>query len=307
MVHHESPLRSDPIHASVPANILIAGEYAILEEGGLGLAVAVEARADGWATHAQTTQIKGTSPAGTFAYPGDPFLERVVRHLQSTGTPAAHDVRVDTSAFFSQDGSKRGFGSSAATTVLITALLGGGSPESIAALATEAHRAGQDGRGSGYDVWASAMGGTTLFHGGAHPFADSIALDWLGAIVLFQGAAPVRTPGAVGRYNEWKRADPEAARGFLNESNAAVEGLVRATTIDAALSAFAECRRIGIKLGQSIGVPAEIEIPEPAQPSLLAPAAFKAVGAGNELGVGLAAMGATESVFVVSEEGLRWE
>jgi mevalonate kinase len=32
------------MRASVPANLLLLGEYAVLEEGGLGLAVAVDPR-----------------------------------------------------------------------------------------------------------------------------------------------------------------------------------------------------------------------------------------------------------------------
>ncbi len=314
-------------HARVPANVLIAGEYAVLEEGGLGLAVAVDVMAKAASEESDSLSISGVTPAGEFAFPGDPFLEGAVAALTRELGPITRRIRIDTNAFFTAQGDKRGFGSSAATTVLLTGLWTGGpdgegtdhnrgagetdgdslpvGSAEVARVATIAHRAGQHGRGSGYDIWASALGGVILFRGGARPSAARLGLDWLDHILLFPGPKPVRTPGAVARYTEWKDHNRSAASDFLAASNHAVEALAAARTCDEAATRLAACRRIGVELGEAIGVPATITPPKDA--SLAHLEAFKAVGAGNELGVGLAAQTSGSDVYTVVTEGLVWE
>ncbi|MFW5690130.1 MAG: hypothetical protein ACOC1U_11215, partial [Spirochaetota bacterium] len=49
---------------SAPANILLLGEYAVLEEGGLGLAVALDVRARGEHRSAAPGPVEGSSEAG---------------------------------------------------------------------------------------------------------------------------------------------------------------------------------------------------------------------------------------------------
>jgi mevalonate kinase len=96
--------------ARVPANILIAGEYAVLEKGGLGLAVAVNVHADAQfdAESREALRIQGDTPSGTFAWPGDnDFLNGLVDSLctQLDRDPPAHGtIRINTDAFFQSNG-----------------------------------------------------------------------------------------------------------------------------------------------------------------------------------------------------------
>jgi phosphomevalonate kinase len=187
---------------------------------------------------------------------------------------------------------------------------------SVAHVATVAHRAAQGGRGSGYDVWASALGGTIVFTGGRAPRAEQVQLPWLENLALFPGPDQVRTPGAVGRYRAWKERNPAAAAEFVRESNEAVLRLASAHDFSEAAAALEVCREIGLALGDAIGVSARL-----APPDVRSHEAWKAVGAGNELGVGLLNEydvpsddgdgstdpdGSRRMVYRVSREGLTW-
>jgi phosphomevalonate kinase len=177
----------------------------------------------------------------------------------------------------------KGYGSSAATAVALAgALLAASGAEAsrdeVFALALAAHRAFQGGRGSGYDVATSTYGGVGLFRGGAVPTWRPIEADWMPELRLVRGAGAVKTPGAIGRYESWKRRSPDDARLFLRDSNDAVEALARASSWEDALWALQETREIGVAVGDLIGVHAWIERVEG---SLFT----KAVGAGAELAV----------------------
>jgi phosphomevalonate kinase len=180
----------------------------------------------------------------------------------------------------------KGYGSSAAVAVAasgtLLALAGLRGDELVAAVsraALSAHRSFQGGRGSGYDVAASLHGGIGLFRGGEVPSWAPLALEWLSPLYLFKGQAPVATPGAVARYQDWKRSDAAAAADFLAASNKAVAGFARARGWDEAAAWFEAARALGLDLGRAIGVSAELGPPAGAA------GLCKAVGAGNELGV----------------------
>ena len=51
---------------SAPANLLLLGEYAVLEEGGLGLALAVERRARITVEPSDGLEVLGRRPGGSF-------------------------------------------------------------------------------------------------------------------------------------------------------------------------------------------------------------------------------------------------
>ncbi|MCG8478492.1 MAG: hypothetical protein MI724_05300, partial [Spirochaetales bacterium] len=191
---------------SVPANLLLAGEYAITEEDGLGIALAVEPRASCsvYCTreHADDTPSRPTIIARTgrsedqsWPHVANPLVESTVdvvgAHLAAGGAPVdvyadsrrGADAKtrwrivIDTSPFFDKHtGRKLGLGSSAAAVCLLTGALmriAGIDPVSrrktLIALAIEAHRRGHGGRGSGYDIVASAAGGAVRFRGGRVP------------------------------------------------------------------------------------------------------------------------------------------
>jgi phosphomevalonate kinase len=302
---------------SVPGNLLLLGEYAVLEDGGLGLAAAVDRRVRCTVEAAPGLSVRGTWPGGAVQWtpssPGDgPLVPAVVEIVEQwfvdsgAGRPALRAaMELDSAPFFLPGGRKSGLGSSAAVTVALTCALlaAGGRADAVRdgtafRLAVQAHRRAQGGAGSGYDVACSFHGGLGLFHGGAEPRWEPCRLSWTPSLLLFSGPAPVSTAPAVRRYSEWKARCPAEARAFLEASNRAVAAFVRAGSEAEACARLAECRDLGISLGRSIGVSAEVPVPEGLEARWC-----KAAGAGNELGVCLrAAAGGPPA-----DRGVTWE
>lgn len=326
------------IKARAPANLLLMGEYAVLEPGGLGLACAPAYHAVGSVDPEQDAGVTGTLGETQASWPGDRgVLGGVADWLtERYGMPRGH-IAVDTTAFFDANGRKRGFGSSAALAVVLTALwlrtTEGEHPdrELVVRTAIAAHRSAQGGRGSGYDVATSTLGGMVLFRGGTAPHARRVELPWLPPFSLFSGTAAVATRGAVARYEEWRGKHENRARRFLARSNTLISSFVESDSWNEARPHLDEYRRLTRELGEEIGVSARIEPPaEPAMRPGDADASprggdgpfFKAVGAGNELGVLFnqrstaagdcdprsGAPGHSELVPVqIAQEGLRWQ
>ena len=299
---------------SAPANLLLLGEYAVLEEGGRGLALAPDVRAVASLTRVareggRGPVVRGVTPGGEVVWPGDRgVLGGVADYLHERFGPAPDGVEVDTSSFFRADGRKRGFGSSASLAVALTALWGGfdGTPADrnrVRGVATEAHRAAQGGRGSGYDTAVSTLGGVVLFTGGADPQARRVELPWLPPISLFAGRDPVATTGAVGSYRAWRDANARVADRFLNRSNELVDRFAAARSWDEARETLVVYRELTLELGDVVGVPARMEPPAPVGEDGVS----KAVGAGDELGVVLAPGTAADRAVTLAEEGVRWE
>ena len=316
------------MHLSVPGNILLLGEYAVLEQGGLGLAMAVDRRVRITIEPGDALTIEGTWQGHAISWsPGtrvnNPLFAAAVdvvkSRLSRTGAaPGGFRCRIsiDSSPFFTADGRKTGLGSSAAVTVgLVSALLhaAGVSPgqrdAAAPGLAVQAHRNAQGGRGSGYDVACSFHGGAGIFRGGDEPSWEPCRIPGDPDVYLYPGPYAVSTPEAVNRYEAWKIANPRQAREFLAMSNSALLDFVHAGTAPDAARRFDECRRIGIELGESIGVTARIEAPPG-----LDPAWCKAVGAGSELGACLLPRGAapphvegTVLRLVRQDGGISWQ
>ncbi|MBN2553958.1 MAG: hypothetical protein JXB06_14360, partial [Spirochaetales bacterium] len=224
--------------------------------------------------------------------------------------PAAR-IRVDSSAFFSGS-RKSGFGSSAAVAVALSCALlhlGGAAGSELtqraARIALQAHRRAQGGRGSGYDVYASLYGGFGCLAGGAEPSWQSLSLPWLPPLYIFRGPSSVSTPDALVRYERWKRKEPGAWRSFLEDSNRCVRTFLSANSWAEARGSFEAAGELGLRLGEDIGVSARIEAP-----ASLSPDPYKALGAGNELGVCVSAgtplEGELEPV-TVAREGVLWD
>jgi phosphomevalonate kinase len=307
------------VRLTVPGNILLLGEYAVLEEGGLGFAMAVEPRVLLEAAPAPSLSIEGTWPGGSVHWKtGQRSSSALVEAAVSTvtewlGCPVRAKVRVDSSAFFTSEGRKAGLGSSAAVSVaLVCGLLraaGRGDVPDAPGLALKAHRLAQGGRGSGYDVFASFHGGSGLFRGGAAPWWEPRALPGGFDVLLFAGPAPVSTAESVSRYLQWKERTPGPARDFLLESNNSILSFVESIAPTDALKWLRACRRLGIELGRSIGVPAELPVPRGLDPFWC-----KSLGAGNELGLCLVPRGTHLPAEVpgvrpaqLAETGAAWE
>jgi phosphomevalonate kinase len=302
--------------ATVPANILLVGEYAVTQEGRLGISLAIDRRARGVLSPGAELRVEGRTSADgdpAFVWPGSGgVLSVAAESLHSElGSPGG-SISIDTSEFFTPDGSKRGYGSSAVAVLLLSALWrrtcgaeGDLLQESIAL-----HRTAQGGRGSGYDVATSFLGGTVLFSGGDLPEASQVELSWLPPLVLFRGEAPVESSGSVSRFERWMGEFPHRAAKFLDRSDQLVREIVAAESWEDARLQLEAYRSLSIELGEQIGVSAEITPPEQIRESA---AWWKAVGAGNELGVAVlrssektdALPDGTELVRCTAE-GLQW-
>jgi hypothetical protein len=197
-------------------------------------------------------------------------------------------VEVDSSDFFF-GGRKGGLGSSAAAAVglcwALLALAGGVPPQPAAVLeaALAAHHRAQGGRGSGYDVFTSFHGGVGLFTGGARPSWQALDLPWLEPLYLFHGERSLSTPGAIGKYRQWRLGRPAEAKRFLRESNRLVRAFSRAASRGEALRSLRRCRELGLRWGEAIGAPAAMQLPP--DWGGIRPEDCKALGAGNELGL----------------------
>jgi phosphomevalonate kinase len=279
--------------ATAPGNILLMGEYAVLEEGGLGVALAVHPRA-----RAEIT------PAGCCT--DEPELLQCCRSAcRSAGSLPDGVLRdldhllvtLDTGQFNNPDtGEKLGLGSSAAGAVAICAGLlqaagvitagmiaadvpRGQDRDLVFTTALSAHRAFQGGKGSGYDVGISTYGGARLFHGGAHPGVGPRITWTAGPFTLLHAGTPVRTRSAVEAYRSWRYTHPAAARRFLSRSNSLVRDFVAARTRVEALDILRAAAALGLEIGEVINVPADPGTPGKGT------AVIKATGAGAELAV----------------------
>lgn len=307
---------------SAPGNLLILGEYAVTEPGGLGLALGCDPRA--FATSDPAQELAVTARFGTTRrqWPDQPLpvVEAALEILSDEGIePEPQRLEIDTRPFYQKD-RKLGFGSSAVASVLLTTLLVPSRfrrKEELFRLALRVHRALQAGRGSGYDVAASVWGGAIAFEGGLLPTALPVELPWLPRIYALLGAEAVRSGGAVDAYSRWKNRRAEEAAEFFRESNALVQRLLSARSWNEAAEVVEKSKRLGEKLGRNIGVESTFRLPRPKgeEPVLHCdhgPVVLKSVGAGAEMGILLTPCEMEETTFEAvelndKEDGVRWE
>lgn len=295
---------------SVAGNLLIAGEYLVLREGGLGLACAVEPRVQASASPAAFWSINATMGAESLTWSPPPTVGaagQAAADLSAASLPVAaavfaqaerlwranglcprpFAVELDSSAFFGPGGRKAGYGSSAASAIALALILGraaglkGGALKAFALeTALLGHRAAQGGRGSGYDVYASAHGGVGLFVGGASPAWRPLPGFRLPPAFLFPGPAPVASAAAVSRFGAWLESGDGSALAALRKGDEAVAALAGAARPREFARRLRVARGLGSELGAALGVPAEL-----APPLGLECAVAKASGAGDELGM----------------------
>ena len=297
-------MAADPLECTAPGSVLLLGEYAVLWQGGLGVAAAVELRVRVRVIPAlDALRIDGTDGIERFAWSSRPgnsgapagllaaVVDACAGELGRVPGPAL--VTVDSSAL-TGGGRKLGLGSSAAVAVAVTSALlradGHSAPlDTVFRTALRAHRAAQGGRGSGYDVAASTYGGAGLFEGGEEPRFELLP-DAPGSLVLILGDSPLATPPAITRYLAWAEERPGDCRCHRRVSDAIVRHAVRTGGWSEALRAG---RRVTRWLGEVIGVPVE---PEELRDRLDHAAAAghpgKPAGAGGELAVCLPPNGA---------------
>lgn len=308
------------VRYSVPANLLIAGEYLITRAGGTGIALATAPRAfctiTGEASR-QALQMYGdaqnTPPPisvqaiTTHRVSCAPRLVnavcREVARSLAVGTPGdlreLNDpvVTINTSSFFdSETGQKQGLGSSAAASVLLTAAvlhLAGLDPErnldEVIRISLAAHRALQGGRGSGYDLVTSATGGLIRFEGATLPRTPrwSAPREHVlpsGRSVRAYTWSTGRSVSSADAVEAFERAYPPgpAADRMLMRNNTAVTALGAAGTWQAFRDALEQAQSLSAEIGARIGFPADLPGVHRYRDTEWV---IKASGAGNERGL----------------------
>lgn len=181
------------VSASAPGKIVLSGEYAVLY-GSPAVALAIDRRAEVRVhLHGNDVSLIRTIgfdggeigirvlADGSVEWPngkGLPLVDRVCREIGGLPWPG-FSMELDTAEFFDRDaGAKYGFGSSAALccALVLAALETRGNPNAALTTAAAAHRAFQDGAGSGVDIATSFHGGLNEFR--MHQGHSCTALRW---------------------------------------------------------------------------------------------------------------------------------
>ncbi|NNM67865.1 MAG: hypothetical protein HKM06_07640, partial [Spirochaetales bacterium] len=279
---------------SVPGNLLWAGEYAILEPGGLGLGAAVDVRLEVTVTESNDFTVEGIWPGGGELWTPDrdgashgSLVESVVMCLWKNAKLLRFPpilIQLDSSQFFDQNGRKLGLGSSAGIALSLCAVWDTWNrcwdQQATTQKAIQAHRSSQGGRGSGYDVATSSFGGLGLFQGGLFPTWTRLEHSAVPPFALFPGPEAVKTVSSILAWNTWKTQNPENFYHFLDQSNRAVQDLARSPEWTQFRQAWEKCKSLGIAIGDAIGKSAVL-----ASPFSNSEIFVKALGAGNETGI----------------------
>lgn len=308
--------------ASAPGKAVLAGEYAVLH-GAPAISMAVDCRASvgvqpsGGEWHG--VRVPGANPVRFRVGPGGELewerpddrgdwalLEHVAREGRCA-LPAGSILKLDTEAFSDTgSGLKLGFGSSSALAVALAAAWLGGEedPARAEALAAAAHRAFQDGRGSGVDV-ATAVHGGVIGYWKDRPVRK---LEWPQGLqhALLWCGQPASTADRLVREEEFRRRGKKRSAERLGEQAEAVldawgEGADSAIVESfaayvEALRAYSDDARLGVfDAGHG-------ELAEMARQYGMV---YKPCGAGGgDIGVVLSARGADPADFIARSEGL---
>lgn len=282
-----------------PGKLLLAGEYAVLQPGGVALVAAVDRRirvqsapADAWCVES----------GGVRWSPGEPvpetlrFAAAAVEEARRRGAPARHLI---TTGEMSVGGRKLGLGSSAAATVaVLNAALGVTPSDESWRQADAIHREVQGGRGSGVDVAASHWGGVVRFS--RHPLHAArvpVHPDW--RLVVVRAEQSVGTAPRVASFERFVAEQPAQAQRFVSRSVAAVDALQSALAGDdaqAMAAAVGEARAALLELQRASGL--LLETPSIARAAQIA---FDQGACGKQSGAG----GGDCAVLVVQGDAAR--
>jgi len=315
----------------VPGNLLLLGEYAVLEPGGLGLALAVERRIKIKVYGSSQLRIKGKMGNESIVWnPGRSqnllfdciwmVCEKYCSLKKSRFRPTGH-ILIDSSDFFNKGGRKLGLGSSAAVTVgLVFYFLWPflrrikNSLPIIQNIALQAHRIFQGGVGSGYDICASLYGRMGIFRGGVNPDWNFITERLFFNYYILTGKRSVKTPDAITRYLYWKSKNRRLAKKFLTCSNKLVKFFISSTDFLKQTAYFHEYRKLGLWLGKKIGVETSSvffkrKIADLQKKQFL----MKPIGAGGEIAIVMKKKSKDEIKdqdlipFTIARKGLLWK
>lgn len=163
------------------------------------------------------------------------LLSAVVQTVRENRFPLPRGARIwaDTSAF-DNNVTHRGLGSSAALAVALTAALTGPRVRNtIARLASQAHRRFQGNLGSGYDVFCSAFGGLLVVRGAADQVIEAIDFPPTLSIWLATDQSYTHTPSMVRRVVELNETSDAVRRHLLRLARLADEATTAVSGQDA--------------------------------------------------------------------------
>jgi phosphomevalonate kinase len=239
-----------------PGKIFLVGEYAILEEGPAVLAAITR--------HAVAQYVPRMDPMS------DVVREAVERARAEIGETASAlppgSVLVNTDDF-RQGNQKIGLGSSSATAVASVGALfeSAGIPVDenrarIYAIALAAHRAAQDGTGSGADVAAAVHGGLIKVERQplGPPLVESLTPPLGLHLVVFWTGQSVSTANMIEGVQKFAQKDPTAYRQMIETLHEAAERFVAELRAGSATGAVAAAGRYGRRLavlGAAASVP----------------------------------------------------
>jgi len=283
----------------VPGNLILLGEYAVLEEGGRAITAAITPCAQGalsekhvlsgsqghqnWVSSLplKTGQdIRGNLPAACWSVLED--------YARSQGlTLRIQGLHVNTDSFAS-GGQKLGYGSSAAGAVaFVKGILRGQSWRKSVPLcdfqdlAFRAHSLFQGKSGSGYDVYTSCSRGICQFRNGNPRTIRPLDLSFLPDLYLYHSSQSVSTVQGIEKYQEWKKLHPLEASEFIQKSKTLVEEFSGCRSWKDGQKILKKGAELGVMLGDLISVSAEVQLPRDLL--YLPDTVCKASGAGNEL------------------------
>jgi phosphomevalonate kinase len=248
-------LRGSPVVAA-PGKIFLIGEYAVLE-GAPAVVAAMSRLAVG-------QFVPGIEPESIFV------AEAVREAMAAIGDRARAlppgSVMIDSSAF-TLEGNKLGLGSSSAVAAASVAavLEMAGLPvdtnrDLCFALAERAHRAAQNGIGSGADVAAAVHGGLIQYRRppGGYPVVEKMRLPPQLQMVVFAEGKPAATPDLVRAIRSYADRDAAGYDRVMRPLREQAEVFVEALTAGNLSQLLAAARSYGaglVELGIQAGIP----------------------------------------------------
>jgi len=269
---------TNPQELRIPGNLLLAGEYSLMMQGGLGIGFSLNRYAYARLEPSKEFHFSGHACGIDFNPCKTPFLQDMIDQLEQEfqGLPPVH-IELDSSEFYHHRGFKLGFGSSAATALSLTwaffkAFRHEWSKRELYDCALKIYRNARESLVSGYDLAVSLYGGLILFTGGERPEIEELDLPWFPSTfgLIFSGHS-VDSSQAVARF---RRLPEEVQKGWMLESNRLIRQLLTCPDYRHAYRVLREYRRLSSVLGQKLDVPVE---------HIRFRGRGKALGAGNEV------------------------
>ncbi|PIE17629.1 MAG: hypothetical protein CSA65_08375 [Proteobacteria bacterium] len=222
------------IIVEAPGKLMLAGEYAVLADDGLALAIAVPHGVAIEASWAKRWQLRRFHDHREW-HEGDEEVPECLRFIHAALEQSRQDLgdarlppmalEARSTGEVASGDAKPGVGGSASATVAACTLLAGvageGDSEALLARALAVHRGAQGGRGSGYDVATILRGGLCAYErrGDALPVAR--AYHWPTSLHVIAGysgksastRAQLAKVAAIGEASPAQLADELAALG----------------------------------------------------------------------------------------------